>query len=337
MKCFALISVIGILLSLAIVGSADVSACRDLGHATANFTCSNFAGFYYDADHHICTESLFLRFSNIAPDKSKATLSGQPDQIGMRGITYTTKAHPKNFGFRPWGQYEVIEFLGMPYIAAYDNVQTPAMAAAGETVPFIAGQSNNANLIASGQICRVLMDNGTAIGITSNSPLNLMEGYQLAVKSIDVKGGKLYLELSKNGQVVDSKVIRPSITDAKMADRTYYYKKSIGGSQGIVTIAVHFRPNIIQISGIGKIVYIDGVYQISDTPISIDIGQQYDKLTIESIHAASMEITMDNKDNPVTLSSNKYIPLIGKLYIRTANQNIIGAQHPLKYCLCKKA
>lgn len=336
MKYFALISVIGILLSLTMVGSADMSACSDLSHATLNLSCGNFAGFYYDAEHGVCTESLSLILSNIAPDKSKATLSGQLNEIGRRGVTYYMKAHPKNFGFKLWGQYEAIEFLGEPYMAAYDNVQTQAMAAAGETVPFLASRSNNANLMASGQICKVLMDSGTATSITSSSPLKLMEGYQLAVKSIDVKGNKLYLELSKNGQVVDSKVIQPSIKDAKVADGTYYYKKNLEGSQGIVTIAVHFRPNIIQIKGVGTVVYVDGVYQISDIPASIKVDQQYDKLTIKTVDIDSMSIEMDNKDYQITLSNNKYIPLTGKLYIKTANQSIINTYRPLKYCVYKK-
>ena len=61
--------------------------------------------------------------------------------------------------------------------------------------------------------------------VTSGTPLKLEEGYELAIKSIDIDGNKVYLELSKNGAVVDSKVISPSKDNPTMSDKTYYYKK----------------------------------------------------------------------------------------------------------------
>ena len=332
MKCLALVTITGILLILTMVGSSDTTACRDLSKATTNFTCDNFAGFNYDINHKICTESLSLRFSNIAPDKSMATLSGQLDQIGMRGVTYTTRAFPKNFGFKAWGQYQAINFLSKTYIAAYDGTQTLAMVSAGETVPFLAGKSNNANLMASGQISEVLMDSSTVTTVTASTPLKLGEGYQLAVKSIDLKGNKVYLELSKNGHIVDSKAVLLPITNAQMADKTYYYKTDIGGTKGIVIVAVHFKDVLL-----GQEATIDGVFQISDTSASIKVGQQYDKMSIKRVDLPSLEITLDNKDNQITLVKNKTLQLFDKVYLQTTNQIVIDAQHPLKYCIVKKA
>ena len=42
--------------------------------------------------------------------------------------------------------------------------------------------------------------------ITCGTPLMLEEGYELVIKSIDIDGNKVYVELSKNGSVVDSAV-----------------------------------------------------------------------------------------------------------------------------------
>ena len=58
------------------------------------------------------------------------------------------------------------------------------------------------------QISKVLMDDNKEMTITSAQPLMLNEGYQLNIKSVDVKGNKAYIELSKNGQVVDDKVVQ---------------------------------------------------------------------------------------------------------------------------------
>ncbi len=41
------------------------------------------------------------------------------------------------------------------------------------------------------------------------TPLELEEGYELAIRSIDIDGNKVYLELIKDGEVVDSEVIIP--------------------------------------------------------------------------------------------------------------------------------
>ncbi len=51
------------------------------------------------------------------------------------------------------------------------------------------------------------MDDKDEMTVTSGTPLKLEEGYELAIKSIDIDGNKVYLELSKNGAVVDSKVV----------------------------------------------------------------------------------------------------------------------------------
>jgi len=331
MKRLALILATGVLLILTSIASADVSACSNLGYPTYNFSCSNFKGFYYDNDHGICTETLALRFSNITADKSSATLSGRPDQLGMCGVTYWTTAYPKNFAFKLWGQYETINFLGYPCLAAYDGVLTSAMIAAGEPVAFLANRSTNANLLASKNISRILMDTGNQTTITSASSLKLMEGYQLALKGVDSQGNKVYLELSKNGQVVESKVISPSMPNAKMAEKTYYYS----GLPGLVTIAVHFKNAFSGTNGPAATV--DGIYQISDTPIQIRIGTQYDKLSVKAVDSASKEIILNNRDNQITLTKGKSTGLFGKLYLQTAIQPIVNALHPLGYCLVKKA
>jgi S-layer protein (TIGR01567 family) len=69
--------------------------------ATDSFawTADNFAGFFYDIDDNLKTESL----RTTVTDGELA----QPD-----GITYTTMAKTTNFAFEDWGSYGVIGFLG---------------------------------------------------------------------------------------------------------------------------------------------------------------------------------------------------------------------------------
>ena len=72
----------------------------------------------------------------------------------------------------------------------------------GESVAFLFERSKNTNLMTNEQISKILVDDDTEQTITSASPLKLEEGYQLAIKSVHVKGNKAYIELTKDGQVV---------------------------------------------------------------------------------------------------------------------------------------
>jgi S-layer protein (TIGR01567 family) len=304
-----------------------------LGAKEFNWTNATFSGFYYDIDDNIGTEKLTLRLSDVNP--ASATLSDQPDANNNRGIVYTTEAQAKNFKFGAWGQYEVIGFLADEYFAAYDSIATKDVSNANETVAFLFDKSKNRNLMTNEQISRVLVDDDTEQTITSANPLKLEEGYQLAIKSVDVKGNKAYLELSKNGLVFDSKVVQPSIDNARMSDKTYYYKVDLGVTKEIVQIAVHFK-NAFSGSDT-SIATIDGVFQISDKPIALKSEQQYDKMSIRNVNPSAMTITMDNKDNQITLTKNKDVVLMQNVHIKTADQDPIDAANPLRYYIYKAA
>jgi S-layer protein (TIGR01567 family) len=237
-------------------------------------------------------------------------------------------AQLKTFKYKPWGQYDVIGFLADKYFAAYDNTVTADVTNAGAKVACLYDASKNRNLMTNEQISKILIDNNTEMLMNSSSPLRLKEGYELATKSINSNETKAILELRKNGQRVDSKIIQPSISDATMSDETYYYKKDLGGTLGIVTIAVHFK-NVFH--GADKdSAAIDGIFQISDTPLLLKTDTQYDKMSIRNVDATNMVVTMDNKDNQITLSKNKDIVLMQDIHIKTADQDGTDAA-PLRY------
>jgi S-layer protein (TIGR01567 family) len=183
-------------------------------------------------------------------------------------------------------------------------------------------ESNDKDILAKGQLSEVLIDSDTERFIFPNDPLKLAQGYELVIKNSIEKGGKnVYLELVKDGQIVDTKVISPSSQGA-----TYYYKKDLGQAKNLVIIAVHFQfavnhadPECTNCNT--DAADIDGVWQISDTPISVKVDEEYNKMSIRNVDPTTMTITMDNKDNKVTLSKNKDIMLMGDIQIKTADSN----------------
>ncbi len=307
----------------------------DTSSIFSTYNTQNFPGFYYNLDKNMGSEEITFILENITP--SGAILTDQlefSDANGnmMRGIVYRTSAQPKKFKFELWGQYMVIAFLTDKYFAAYrDTIAEYAPAEVsgsyiGYKCSYIGYKSKNRNLMADEQISKILIDDNAELLINSSSPLKLKEGYELVLKYVN--STHAIVELKKNGQIIDTKIIQPSITNASIADRTYYYKTSIGDTKDIVTIAVHFKNAIHSPSG--DLATVDGLFQISETPIIIRHDQRYGKMSIRNVNATAMTITMDNKDNPITLSRNKDIPLMNNIHIKTADQEITDEQ-PLRY------
>jgi hypothetical protein len=121
---------------------------------------------------------------------------------------------------------------------------------------------------------------------------------------------------------VDSKVVSPSKTDATDLDKTYYYKNPVVGEQKkLVTVAVHFK-NAFR-GADQNLASIDGIWQISDAPSEVKADTQYGKMTIRGVDANAGTITMDNKDNAITLSKNKDTELMPGINIKTADNDTL--------------
>jgi S-layer protein (TIGR01567 family) len=270
----------------------------------------NFAGFYYDIKKDLGKEEL----KAVLSDGKK--LTGDKVNDAPYGLTYTTTAQNKTFERDLWGSYNVIGFQAENYFAGYiENTGDVA-----KNLFFT--ESTDKNSLSSEQLEKVLMDSKDETTATSGTPLKLGEGYELAIKSIDIDGNKVYLELSKNGAVVDSKVVSPSKDGATELDKTYYYKDpAVGEQKKLITVAVHFK-NAFR-GADSNLASIDGVWQISDTPLEVKADTQYGKMTIRSIDGTAGIITMDNKDNAITLSKNKDTEIMPGINIKTADNDTL--------------
>ena len=275
------------------------------------WTADDFAGFYYDIDDNIKTEELT---ATVTDNKLL-----EPD-----GVVYTTTAMEDNFDYDAWGEYFVIGFLAEKYFAGY--IDNPDII---DDVLF--EESEDKNILAQKQLLKILKDNDNEIIVTSGTPLKLEEGYELGIKSIDIDGNKVYLELSKDGSVVDSKVISPSRDGATMLDKTYYYKKDVGDSKDVVIIAAHFK-NAFR-GAEQDLATVDGLWQLSDTATDVSEKTEYDKMTIQTLTSDS--IMMNNEDNDITLSNGKDASLMWGVRIKTASPSAEEGNYWLRYYIYK--
>jgi len=302
MKKLAAITFTSMVLLLAtamVVGAVDTVEIRGkVATEGATWTADDFAGFYYDLDDNIKTEEL----TTTVTEGNKLA---EPD-----GVTYTTTAMAKEFEFEDWGQYNVIGFMADKYFAGYIDT-------ADSTDDVLFEKSEDENVLSDEQLLKILKDDDTEMTFTSGTPLALEEGYELSIKSIDVDGNKVFIELKKDGEVVSSKVISPSKDGATMLDKTYYFKKDVGDSKDVVLVAAHFK-NAFK-GAEQDLATVDGVWQLSDTPTDVSENTEYDKMTIQTVDATS--VVMNNEDNDITLSKNKEISLMPGVSIKTADSD----------------
>jgi len=115
------------------------------------------------------------------------------------------------------------------------------------------------------QPSRVIYGSADETVVTSGAPLRLREGYELTIEEIDLCGNKLYVELYKDGNRVDSAVVVPP--EATIEDKTYIYTADVGRTEDIVIIAVHFK-NVFR-GAEQDLATVDDIWQISESPIEI--------------------------------------------------------------------
>jgi len=279
----------------------------------------DFAGFYYDIDEDLGTESLTL------------TITANNVLAEDTGVVYSTEAQANDFGLQDWGQYYTISFLAEEYFAGY-------VAEATYYQSFLAHESRDSNLMRDEQLTKVLIDDDEERTVTTTKPLKLAEGYELVIQAIDADKGWVYVQLMKDGMIVDSSVVEPSKVAPTITDKTYVYKKDLGDTKKIVLIAVHFK-NAIHLKNAlpgadQDLVTIEGIWQISDTPIRIEEDTKYDKMTIQIVDPDAMRILMTNEDKKIILNKKRDISLMGNIRIKTADQ-YVNAEDPLRFYIYK--
>lgn len=263
----------------------------------------NFAGFYYDIKNDIGMETL----TTTLYDGNK--LSGDAPY----GVTYATTAQAKDYEYGNWGCYKVIGFQSEKYFAGYIE------SASGDSSLFFR-ESTDENSLSSEQLEKILVDDDTRMTVKKGESIKLEEGYELFLKGIN-SDGQIYLELQKDGKLVDESFLAPSVYGATIYDKTYLYRANVGSQKKLVTIAVHFRSTYKDEER--ALAVVDGVWQISDTPIDVRADTQYGKMTIRTVDATNGVITMDNKDNAIVLAKKSDIELMPGIHIRTANNDTL--------------
>jgi S-layer protein (TIGR01567 family) len=172
------------------------------------------------------------------------------------------------------------------------------------------GGFNRVSLLSSSILSKILIDSDENESLTQGSGLTLDEGYSLSVKEVDVKGNNVWIQLEKDGKVVDDSFVSPG--------QDYIYKTELGKATDVPLIIVHFGTVFSSQESAG--VFVQGILQISDDFQELKKGDTFDKM--EVIDVSDNGITMKNKDD-IWLNRGENTTIMNNVSFMTADSSTI--------------
>jgi S-layer protein (TIGR01567 family) len=151
-------------------GTYDIRGTVVSGEQSYNWTSNNFAGFFYDLNKNVGTETL-----------SVSGVSGRT--IPKYGLNYSTTIKSVDYKASDVfnGTYPVLGFFAHKYVPL---------------------KSNDASKLA-----KLVLDSDDKYTLKTGDKLDLGDGYTLEAKQVDVDGKKVWLEFDKDGQYVDDQIV----------------------------------------------------------------------------------------------------------------------------------
>ncbi|HLB71536.1 MAG: S-layer protein domain-containing protein [Candidatus Methanoperedens sp.] len=252
---------------------------------TYTWNAYSFAGFYYNLNDNLGTEEL--------------TISNIKRTIARGDISYKTSPIEVSFDYSGFGKYQVIGFMADKYFAGY-------------TRNSVTSNRETKSLLDSKQLHKVLLDEEEKRIASEGGTLTLKEGYVLKMKEVDISAGpgQIWVVLLKDGVEIDDDVVS--------GNDNYIYTKKVGSEDDMPLIAVHFD-SVFRGREVNA-VFIRGIFQISESYISVNNGDRYGEMEISSVYSGGIEMT---NLHSISLSPGHTIDLVGDLKIVVADSNVL--------------
>ncbi len=262
----------------------------------ARWNAGNYSGFYFDPEKGLGDETLVLYNVHgrtvLPPSRPKVDEANKT--AFQDGFQYTSFLQPKEFDYKPWGSYFVMSFMGMQWFAGYDSS--------------LMGKKATKSLLEHEYLGRVLMDSEMR-GIVVAGNYSLAEGYVMHIR--DVGDDSIFIQLLKDGEQVDSSVVK--------SNSTYIYKKDLGDVDDLPIILVHVD-NVFDNGGL-RFATVDGIFQISDEyilPVEPGLGMG----DMEIVSTQPGVIVMVNNDQ-INLNRDSSVVIGPGLNIKVADNDTL--------------
>jgi len=254
----------------------------------------NFAGFFYDIDDNIGTETLTIMNSTH--------LSATQRTIGEDELIYSTS---------PMFQtYELYENEGLTVES--DNT-------GGDSGYYLEGWMAEKYIAIDGnadELVKMLVEfeDDDKKTLSMGEVWQLSGGFALEAKQIDLEGDKVYFQFTKDGVVLDDEVVS---TGGRAQDSVYTYTADIGGEEDIPVFSCYvdavFRgtdTNIVQV---------EYVFLMDNDVVEIDSNDEYGEMEVRT--ASKSEIVLTNDDNTVDLDADSKEHIMGNMYFIIADND----------------
>jgi S-layer protein (TIGR01567 family) len=225
----------------------------------ASWDATSFAGFYYDINDNVQTESLSvtgLKGGNVIPD------GGLVYQTSVKNVDYEYDNAAAG-----WDQYPVIGFFAEEYIPL---------------------KANSADKLA-----KLILDSDDKYTIRTGETLDLGQGYTLEAKQVDVDGEKVWLQFNKDGEFVDDEIISVG-TDTNTTGGTWNVElDDIQDEDDVVVLKVHV--NQVFQGAVDSIAQIEGLWLIDyANAMTIESDDEFGELNDVSINGNSLRISNED-------------------------------------------
>ncbi|WP_135606589.1 S-layer protein domain-containing protein [Methanococcoides sp. NM1] len=244
--------------------------------ATFTWDANNFAGFWLDIDTGEFSETVTLinTAGDILDGDLVYTAVGIPAQEPE--FEFTVAVDDATLY-----EYTKVGFLAEEYFAVDDDVAT---------------------------LSKVLLDDDTSYTLRTGESLELEEGYAVTPKQIDVDGNKVWLEITKDGDFVEDKILTTNVDEAY--EKTWYYEMELNDIEDVAVVMIHVD-QVFQ-GQVDSLCVIDGIFQISDDPLVIEDDDEFGELTVTSVDPA---IVMINDDNELDMPDDDTLAITDELGI----------------------
>ncbi|AFV23693.1 hypothetical protein Mpsy_1486 [Methanolobus psychrophilus R15] len=225
-------------------GTYDIRGQVASGTGSQTWTAVNFAGFYYDLDDDISTESMEITGISIRTIaagalKYNTTIAA----VDYASSNLNTTSNPK---------YNVMGLFAEKYIPL--DSTTPD------------------------KLSKLLLDSSDKYTLRTGTALQLPEGYALTAKQIDVEGNKVWMEFTKDGEFVEDEIL-----DVSNGTVVWTYEADdIAGEDDVIVMKVAVT-NVFQ-GQVDSLAVIEGVWLMDyENVMEIETDDTFDKLEVVTV------------------------------------------------------
>ncbi|RNI15675.1 PGF-CTERM sorting domain-containing protein [Methanohalophilus sp. RSK] len=259
-------------------------------NGTWEINAQNFAGFWYDIDDGLSSETITIYANGTTSDRK---LDEAEDALIYEAAIES--------GIAPEYNFSVEDAVNTPL--TFEKIGFMAE----EYVPIVEGDAS--------MLSKLLMDDDTSYTIRTGEALELGEGYVLTPQQIDVDGNKVWLELTKDGEFIDDAVI--STSNADKEEKTWYVEQEVLG-EDVDTLVIHVD-EVFQ-GQVDSLAVIEGIWQISDDAMEVEVDDEFGKMIVDEDGGSTGTIVM-SLDESITLDADDTYDLMENLKFKVADDS----------------